>query len=92
MLNKAPEGWVGIETAVQLRILEDQRIGRVFEPVSNLEFYDNRGQLGISYCGGDTIIDAYMALAKTMSKLTCAGCGSVATREIFGYAKCEECE
>lgn len=92
MLNEAPEGWASIETAVQLRLLEDQRLGRAFQPVTDLQFYDNRGQLGITYGGGDQIVDAYMAMAKTMSKLTCAACGAVATREVFGYAKCEECE
>jgi hypothetical protein len=30
MLNEAPEGWASIETAVQLRLLEDQRLGRAF--------------------------------------------------------------
>jgi hypothetical protein len=61
-------------------------------PIDCVEFRVSRGLLAITYEDGDTITDAHARFAREMSAKICYSCGAPATREVFQYRKCEECD
>ena len=61
-------------------------------PVDCVEARVHRGLLHLIYEGGDHITDALARFAREHSSKVCFSCGAPASRFVFQYPKCENCD
>jgi hypothetical protein len=89
--DEVPTGWDDIIDCF-LTMAEWESEFNQGSPVENVTFQVHKGLLKIDYSGGNHITDAYARFAREMSAKICYTCGVPATRVVFQYPKCDECE
>lgn len=62
------------------------------EKIDCVEAQVHKGLLAIYYSGGNAINDAYARILREVSSKICYSCGAPATRIVFQYPKCENCD
>lgn len=89
--DEIPSGWESIiDSFVTMAEWEVEfNKGR---PIKDLTARVHKGLLQINYGGGSEITDAHARFAREHSSKVCYSCGSLSTRVVFQYPKCDECD
>jgi hypothetical protein len=89
--DEVPEHWNGIiDSFITMAAWENEFNGS--EAVDEVEFRVHKGLLQVAYFGGNYAVDAHSRFAREMSAKICFTCGVPATRVVFQYPKCENCD
>lgn len=89
--DDTPESWMGIIDSFMVAVDHDVEFNKGV-PIDNISCFVKHGQLMINYSGGNKITDAFASFAREMSSHTCTECGKPATRLIFKFPICDECD
>jgi len=85
-----PETWLPlVDTFLECSTIAAETRG--MEEVTDIVATEKRGQLWISFKGGDDESDSFAQFARVLSAKICYDCGAPAERLVFGYAKCAGC-
>lgn len=89
--DEVPEYWESIFDSFITMVQWEEEFNNG-PSVDCVEARVHKGLLHIIYEGGDRTTDALARFAREHSSKVCFACGAPASRVVFQYPKCDECD